>query len=74
MATQREGEPRPGLWALLPTPRTPICHMQARCMTEGCPGGTRGQVGRGFLGKGRMTSRDPGPREGTRDTWEVVLA
>lgn len=40
---------------LLPGPRR---HMQGRCMTEGCPGGSRGQVGTGFMGQGRMASRE----------------
>lgn len=43
-------------------------------MTEGCPGGSRGQMGMGFVDKGRMPHKDPRPWEGKRDTWEMVLA
>lgn len=57
------GNPGQASGALPPTPGTPRYHRQGRCMTEGCPRGSRGQVGTGFVGKGRMASRDQGHRQ-----------
>lgn len=40
MVTEEGGQRQPGP-AIYPPPRTPKCYMQARCMTGGCPGGSR---------------------------------
>lgn len=63
-STEGGGTPAWASRALPPTARTPRCHAEGRCVTEGCPRGSRGPVGTGFTDKGRTTCRGPGQVEG----------